>query len=168
MTYGNLKDIDSQVIMLNRPSNLGFVIFPPRNGRDMADHYFCDFYRHIKPNFGREIYLAKLNHIQRNSLCRFRCRSNCLPITKLRFGPNENSDIFCPLCSEKSIGHEMHFLLRCSFFNLDRQTYIPSNFSLNTNFYTIRILLCTHNIELLRNVANFAGIVMDFFYNTVN
>ena len=57
----------------------------------------------------------------------------------------------------------MHYLLRCSFFNLDRQKYIPSNFSLNTNFYTIRTLLCTQNIELLRNVANFAGIVMDFF-----
>ena len=27
---------------------------------DMADHYFCDFYRHIKPNFGREVLVYSL------------------------------------------------------------------------------------------------------------
>ena len=57
----------------------------------------------------------------------------------------------------------MHYLLQCSYFNLDRQKYIPGDFSLSTNFYTIRTLLCTQNIDLMRHVANFVCIVMDFF-----
>ena len=53
-------------------------------------------------------------------------RVHHLPITKARFSVAP-VDIKCPLCDSEETGDELHYLLKCPYFNEERQKLMPSN-----------------------------------------
>ena len=57
-----------------------------------------DMYKLIKPIDGIENYLTQLPYYQRCSICRFRCRSNKLPITHDRNATIIVDEMLCPHC----------------------------------------------------------------------
>ena len=92
---------------------------------EKSTHAYCSFYDLIKREFKIEKYLIDLSYQQRITICKFRCRSNSLPISKSRFSNDDEESYLCPLCRENEIGDEYHYLFRCPFFNDERKKYLP-------------------------------------------
>ena len=59
----------------------------------VTSHDYCDFYRQIKNEWGKMKYLSNLSFYQRRILCKWRCRSNKLPVSSSRFTITD--DVIC-------------------------------------------------------------------------
>ena len=95
-------------------------------------------------------YLTTLNFYQRKILCQWRCRSNSLPVSVNRFTVSD--EILCPFChNEDFVGDELHYLLKCSFFDDDRLRYI-GNISSNSDVDTILELFRQDDIDIIQGL----------------
>ena len=83
-----------------------------------STHSHCVFYDQIKRDFKLEKYLITLDYGLRIALTKFRCRNNCIPISKSRFSDEGMEDelLLCPLCHESELCDEYHYLFVCPFF----------------------------------------------------
>ena len=122
---------------------------------DKNDDNYSGIYNVIKHNWKFEQYITDLNFLQRVAMCKFRCRSNWLPISQSRYVDDiiVGVDCLCPLCPGQ-IGNEIHYLLFYTFLLFcfiygERQKFIGnipvhSNYSAFTrykNFWTQKILM---------------------------
>ena len=132
-----------------------------------SEHPYCEMYAIFKTDWKLEHYLIDLNYQQRVSLCKFRCRSNYLPIANSRFSTNLDDDIvgeecICPLCSNHVIGDEFHYLFVCPFFEDDRRkvlTTLPQR----PDLFNIISLFNSSDGKLLNKLANFVNLIMKIF-----
>ena len=126
-------------------------------------HEYCDFYKTIKTDWHQMKYLTCLNYYQRKTLCKWRCRSNQLPISTSRF--NITDEILCPFCiKDELVGDELHYLFKCPFFNDDRSKFL-GNVSTNQDIYRVIELFQIHDINLIEGLLNFINLVMKIFEN---
>ena len=84
----------------------------------------CTIYQQFKKDHSPEKYLKELSPEQAIRLSMFRMRVHHLPITKTRFS-NAPVDINCPLCDKNETGDELHYLLKCPYFNEEREKQMP-------------------------------------------
>ena len=131
---------------------------------DVMMHDFCDFYKLIKHDWGKMNYLTDLCFYDRRLLCKWRCRSNFLPISSSRFIISDN--ILCPLCKGEHIGDEIHYLTKCTFFDDERSKYLNQI----SNTFELEVILDIFrkenpHPEHLRNIISFIKIVIFIFDN---
>ena len=125
---------------------------------EIQTHEYCDFYAIIKDQWGQMTYLKELNYFDRKKLCKWRCRSNSLPIASSRYVISD--EILCPLCRGDAVGDEMHYLFKCPFFYDDRINYmgdIPQN---HVNFHVMNMFKDTMNIN---GLIKFINLIMSIF-----
>ena len=80
----------------------------------------CIIYCLFKEELCFEKYLKQLNGKDLLSRCKFRCRSHKLPVSYNRFHDGQY-DNMCPLRDKRDVGDEFHYLLQCSYFNVERK-----------------------------------------------
>ena len=89
------------------------------------------FYRSIKLNFDRSIYLSKVTAIQhRISMSRLIVSSHSLHVETGRWrrpNPTPPEERFCPNCPRK-IEDEYHFIMECTLNSELRKKFIPKKF----------------------------------------
>ena len=129
---------------------------------DVNNHDYCDHYKIIKNQWGIESYLTKLSFVNRLSFCKWRCRSNQIPITKSRFDIND--EIICPLCHNDSIGDEIHYLIDCKFFDSDRKK-LQDEISTQITRQNINGIFMSENTFILNKLLNFLKLIMHIFNN---
>ena len=126
-----------------------------------SNHDYCNFYDILKTELKMENYLIDLNYQQRVALCKFRCRSNFLPIAYSRF-PNESAELcMCPLCNNDVLGDEYHYLFVCPFFEEDRRRFltIPEHPDI---FHAITLFNSDDN-KLSIKLSLFVDLIMKIF-----
>ena len=132
-----------------------------------TNHPYCSFYKVIKSEFTQEDYLLKLSYKHRVALCKFRCRSNYLPISCTRFD-NESDEVaesrICPLCRLYLVGDELHYLFTCPFFKDERSEYIEFIPERPEHHHAIA-LFNSNNLPNLIKLASFVDIIMQIFYH---
>ena len=89
------------------------------------------------------------------NLCKFRCRSNNLPVNNGRFIEVRQTDLKCTLCKNGDVGDEYHYLCVCSYFNAERTNCIGNGMIMNP--LTYKQLLNS------RNASKFIGIIFSKF-----
>ena len=82
------------------------------------------YYSLFKDNLKMENYLINLNKSYTIPLIKIRTRNNFLPIENESWSGIEVSDRKCTLCDTNDIGDEIHFILKCPFFEQERKRYI--------------------------------------------
>lgn len=134
-------------------------VFLQEWSNELQLHEYCDNYRLFKKDWQFENYLVDLNYYQRQAICKFRCRSNHIPVCRSRFTKCSHDDMICPLCDIHEIADESHLLFHCKFFTSDREKCFKSG-----NLPTIENIFQTTTPNL-RNLANFIQNIMDVFKN---
>ena len=124
---------------------------------ELQHHDYCVTYRSFKKDWQLENYLVDLSYFHRLAICKFRCRSNYIPISKTRFKNFNHDDLICPLCDIDEIADETHLLFNCPFFLDERNKCFTSDANLS-----VESLFITANVNLLK-LANFTQIIMDVF-----
>ena len=128
---------------------------------DMGVHEFCDIYKVLKLEWGFEKYLTALSPFHRIALAKWRCRSNYLPISKNRWVIDDS--ILCPFChNDDYIGDEIHYLLKCNFFQEERSRYIGNIGDGNDQQNYIRIFH-SNDIEVVKKLSCFVHYIMSIF-----
>ena len=125
-----------------------------------------NFYNTIKDEWNLEYYLTKLNCFQRKILSKFRCRSNYLPVSQIKFYQNEDDwedCLLCPFCRDDSVGDGFHYLFQCSFFNDERVKYIKEVYLQHPDEYTLISVLNSHNKGILSKLVEFIDLIMKIF-----
>ena len=69
----------------------------------------CSNYRSFNEALVMEEYLTRLSFIDRNNLCKYRCRSHNLPVNNGRFIEVPRSEMQCVLCNTGEVDDEYHF-----------------------------------------------------------
>jgi hypothetical protein len=112
-----------------------------------------------------ENYLKVLLPAQRLSLFHFRTGNHRLPIEVGRWAQNHvpHHERKCPLCPSNDLGDEMHYLLTCPFFNVERKKYIPSKYYQRPNIIKFRDLLSTNDTDLLVRLSYFVKKIIQQF-----
>ena len=129
-----------------------------------STHSYCPFYDIIKTDWKLEKYLTDLSYQQRVSLCKFRCRSNFMPVASSRFTSEIETDdhYICPLCNYNCVGDEFHYLFKCPFFEDDRKKYldpVPNH----PDLFHVSSLFNSGDRTILRKLADFVDLIMKIF-----
>ena len=125
-----------------------------------------NFYNTIKDEWNLEYYLTKLNCCQKKILSKFRCRSNYLPVSQIKFYQNEDDwedCLLCPFCRDDSVGDEFHYLFQCSFFNDERVKYIKEVYLQHPDEYTLISVSNSRNKGILSKLVEFIDLIMKIF-----
>jgi len=72
-----------------------------------------------------EVYFAILDSKHVVELCRFRTSNHKLPIEIGRWNNTNRNNRMCTHCTKNELGDECHYILDSSFFEQDRNIYIP-------------------------------------------
>ena len=95
-------------------------------------------------------------------MTRFRTGNNHLPVNKCRFS-NNNDDKLCNLCDSGDVGDEFHFLLNCSYFNADRDLYIPRYYRTHPNTLKMQNLFESSRKSTQLNLRKFIAKLLKHF-----
>ena len=126
-------------VWMTQAKDLDFCYLKPKFQLVLKDtfqqHWFhevatltkCDNYRMFKKCFGMEKYLTALPDDFRIAITRFRCRNTKLPVEN--FYILNLADKKCNQCCLNVIGDEYHYLLECTFFQADRELFVPRYYS---------------------------------------
>ena len=116
----------------------------------------CFFYKSV---FQKKKYLEINNFEVRQILCRFRISSHHLRVETERHKNNyiERSQRICMFCSQNDIEDELHFLIKCAFYNSLREelhnqieNYCKHFIKLDNKFKFVW-LMTTENTFLVEN-----------------
>ena len=123
----------------------------------------CKNYRIFKSNHKYENYLQTLHQKDAITLCKFRCRSHALPVTKGRFDANiPYIEMQCTLCLSSDIGDEFHYLFVCPYFHRERNLFLPKSLcalKFPSALHMVK-LFNTGKTSVLKNLAKFARLIM--------
>ncbi|MEW8548255.1 MAG: reverse transcriptase family protein [Candidatus Thiodiazotropha sp.] len=123
----------------------------------------ANHYGYIKDNIELEPYFKLLpKHLYLNMVL-FRTANHKFPIEVGRWNNIELEDRKCTLCCKNTIGDEFHYLLECPFFNNERLKYVSSFYYRRPNMLKYKELLSRQNVNHLRNLAVFMGIIIKYF-----
>lgn len=132
----------------------------------LTDNSKLRTYLQFKSNFGLEKYLNIISdYNQRKYLTKFRISNHKLKIETGRSTKPKTplEDRICDKCFSDEIESEEHFLLRCSFYDISRNTLLNKIYkSINYSNYNnmspndkILWLLNNENKEILNNICEF-------------
>lgn len=130
----------------------------------IENHDYCDSYRLMKRSWGFEKYLINLNYIQRTAMCKFRCRSSYIPITKTRFTRCDPVELECPLCDAGEIGNEKHYLTNCRYFAISRKKHLGKELIEHFDYQSLNTYIDA-DYKTLANTANFMHDIITVFKN---
>ena len=106
-----------------------------------------NFYKKIKPEFGREKYLQTLSFEQRRVLSKLKCSDHQLEIEKGRHKGIERFRRVCPFCPIPLIEDENHLIFECQSYNTARTKYRINEFSITDLFSESSNILASFCIE---------------------
>ena len=116
----------------------------------------------FKNIFKKETYLDVINDFDlRKTLTQFRVSAHRLAIESGRYRNIESNKRICKFCSLNLIEDENHFLLECPLYSNDRNVFLDSVSSYNSNFKNMHNehkfiwLLSCEDIEICFEVAKF-------------
>ena len=91
-------------------------------------------YALIKTDIGREPYLSEIRNAKhRQKLSKFRLSNHKLLIETGRHMKLPKTERICPICKE-GIEDELHFLVRCNFYESERKSLLDKCIELRPNF----------------------------------
>ena len=122
----------------------------------------CVIYRVIKESHCFETYLTKLNFVERRALSKFKTGNHGLPVAKSRY-MREAIDTRCKFCDSTDICDEFHTLFICKHFEEKRKLLVKNYYYTRPNTLKMFHLFTTTNKKELKNLANFARVIMKEF-----
>ena len=127
----------------------------------LANKSSCILYKTFKTDMKLENYLLLLDNAERINLCKFRCRNTKTPVVLLGYAvrniPYENR--ICSLCNMNEIGDEYHYLLKCTYFEMQRNRYISNFYRRNPNMLKFSLLMQNNDANILKNLSKFISII---------
>ena len=119
------------------------------------------FYRSIKDNFGRSLYLDKICVKQlRVSMVRLLVSSHSLHIETGRWrrpDPTPPEERFCPHCPQE-IEDEYHVIMKCTLYSQERNRLIPTKFWRRPSMQNLKNLINTSNKKTVVGLAKFIAL----------
>ena len=109
-----------------------------------------------------EKYLLHLPRKSYLSLCKFPTSNHKLPIEVGRWEGVPLNERKCLHCN-MDIGHEFHYLFKCSHFTNERTSYLKPYFYRRPNILKLRELYSSSNRKTLINLATFVELIMKTF-----
>ena len=88
-----------------------------------------------------------------------------MPIVNGRYAIIQVEDIICNLCELNEKGDELHYLLKCSFFNDSRVKSTKQYYYKNPSTEKLRSLFNESNYKDLLKLLKFAFKLVQFFRN---
>lgn len=122
----------------------------------------CDFYGNFKTTFTLEEYLNLIvsKHL-RQEVTKLRISANSLRINSARFQERiPREERFCKLCLQNTepyvdLEDEFHFVLKCTYFDDLRKSYIKKYYYKNPSMFKFCQLLNSNNRMSLLNLCRF-------------
>lgn len=154
---------------LNPPHNINIAAFVKRN---LIDQFFQTWnssleksskgrnYSLFKDNPNFESYWLKLPKQMYIDFAKFQTSNHRFPCEIGRFQNIELSDRKCTLCDKNDVGDEMHYLLICPYFNVDRTKFISKYHYTRPNIIKFKQLMCTQNLTKLKKLCHFIRILL--------
>ena len=97
-----------------------------------------------------EDYLTLLPKSMYTNFAKFRTGNHRFPIEVGRFQNIELAERKCTLCNTGDIGGEMHYLLICPFFSLERALYLQRYYYAPPNTLKFKEIMSTRNMRKLK------------------
>ena len=123
----------------------------------------CLNYRIFKEDHFLEYYLEILEPINRVYFIRYRCGNSKIPVVLGRYNNQSIDECLCHLCNCGDVGDEYHYVMKCKFFETERNNLIPHFYHRNPNVIMFRLLLSTQNKSILIRLSKFISIISDKF-----
>ena len=123
----------------------------------------CLNYRLFKHDHIFEKYLEILEPVSRVSFVRFRCGNSKIPIVLGRYNNQPIDECICNLCNSRDVGDEFHYIMKCKFFEPDRNNLIPHYYLRSPNVITFELLFSTKNKNILIKLSKFISIILAKF-----
>ena len=117
-------------------------------------------YQSFKEFHNFEEYFKLLDEKDYITLFRFRTANHKLPIEVGRYDGTATNERICTLCNADQIGSERHYLLYCNFFERDRENFLQRSKITRRHGISIKSLLGSKDILILRNLVKFINIIM--------
>lgn len=119
-------------------------------------------YRMFKETFQINNYFSYLTNKKIRIMTAFRTRNHRLPIEIGRWQSIPLNERICWLCND-DIGDEFHYVLKCRYFNEERQRLIKPYFFRNPNTIKFNSLMNSSNRKVINNLCSFIEIIMKIF-----
>ena len=112
-----------------------------------------------------ENYLTSLPKKDYLTLAKFRTTNHYLPIETGRWRKIHISERKCPLCVQNDTGDEIHYLLKCPFFNTSRASLIKKYYYKRPNIVKFQQLMNCKSVKHLKNLCKLINIITSYFKN---
>ena len=106
-------------------------------------------YFSFKQDYVLERYFILLPRKLYQQLFKIRTSNHKLPIETSRWDDIEISERKCPLCNTNDIGDEYHYLLRCPYFEAERNLHLKPYFIRRPNMLKLGELLSSSNVHVI-------------------
>lgn len=120
-------------------------------------------YNNFKTNHDQEKYLTILPHNLALTVLRLRTANHKFPVETGRWSGTEFNERVCTICNMNEVGTELHYILKCPFFNTQRQQFIHARYYENANEHTFKLLMTSKNKIELHKLSKFAKVLIDKF-----
>ncbi len=119
----------------------------------------CDSYKIFKESLCYEKYLDVLPSKLCIEFTKFRCCNNKFPIEIGSYSNIPRNQRICSLCNDNQMGDGYHYLLVCSHFNSERNSFLKNYYYCNPSVYKFAQLLNVTGTELI-NVCKFISYLL--------
>ena len=127
----------------------------------MIDGKLCTYFK-LKEYFGFEKYLKIIKNFDlRRSICKLRISAHRLMIEVGRYSGITRSERICNKCNSGLLGDEIHFLIKCDKFVIERKSFYDVLENAVPNFSTLNdeqkymYILSSEELSILNPVAKF-------------
>ena len=107
-----------------------------------------------------ESYLTELSKNKYINLIKFRTGNHRFPIETGRWAGLDVSERKCTLCDLHDVGDELHYLLKCKFFENERHAHIKRYYYTRPNIIKFKQLLNCKSKPQLISLCNFVTILL--------
>ncbi len=97
------------------------------------------------------------------TILRLRSANHKFPVETGRWSGIEYNDRLCTVCNTNEIGCEIHYILKCPFFNTQREQLIQTRYYEHANEFTFKTLMTTEIKSELINLSKFASVLINKF-----
>ena len=118
-------------------------------------------YSTFKENINLESYLLDLKKNDYLKLLKFRTGNHHFPVETGRWSGTDISERKYQLCQLCDKGDEFHYLMKCPFFNDQRQLYIKRYYYTRPNIVKFKELLNCTSKSQLRKLCKFINILLN-------
>lgn len=114
------------------------------------------------PNFEPYLMLPRKVYLP---IVKFRTSNYKLPIEVGRWHNVPLNERKCTLCNQNDLGDDMHYLLKCGFFDNERKKFLKPYYYRRPNMIKFKDLLTCNNKIVLAKLSKFMQIIMNKFSN---